>query len=59
MIALGLALPIMWEQCECWTCACVWVAVVWCYVCVSYVGAICVDGKSRYMYIVLGRYLCI
>ena len=23
------ALPIMWEQGECWTCVCVWVAVVW------------------------------
>ena len=28
MRGLGLGLPIMWEQGECWTCVCVWIAVV-------------------------------
>ena len=26
MIGLGLALPILWEQGECCTCVCIWVA---------------------------------
>ena len=29
MRGLGLALPIMWEQGKCWTCVCVFVALVW------------------------------
>ena len=29
MRKLGLALPILWGQRECWTCVCVLVAVVW------------------------------
>ena len=32
--------------------------VRWCYVCVR-VWILCVDGRSRYLYIVLGGYLCI
>ena len=23
------ALPILWQQGECWTCVCIWVSVVW------------------------------
>ena len=29
MRGLGFALPILWEQGECWTCVCDWVAVAW------------------------------
>ena len=29
MRELGLGLPILWGQGECWTCVCVLVAVVW------------------------------
>ena len=29
VIIFGLDLLILWEQEECWTCVCVWVAVVW------------------------------
>ena len=28
-VSEGEALLILWEQGKCWTCACVWVAVVW------------------------------
>ena len=63
------ALPILWVEGECWTCVCVWVAVVgngdgawnsleeWGGVMSVVSFDFCVDGRSRYFHIGVGRYL--
>ena len=69
MRGLGLGFTILWEQGECWTYVCFgcggvggeWVGGLdqglegWCYVCVRCESG--VDGRSRYLCIVLGGYL--
>ena len=47
-------LPSLLEQGECWTCGCVLVVLCLCEV---RVWILCVDGRSRYLCIVLGGYL--